>query len=304
MALRFPSEIVVERFLPTARSMLTSELSSRGFTQQEIASHLGVTQSAVSKYMSGEGGTEERFENDPRMEETVETIARRIDDDGIGGYEILSELLELVREFEDRGPICEVHEDEMPSLEGLGCDLCVRGSDEELLAERTALSSVRKGARKLANSPRVAEYVPNVGTNVVTALPDAEDETDVAAVPGRIYTMRGRINIPANPEFGASQHVARAVLAAKRVDTDVRGCVNLATSESLLESTEDGGLDIVEFDASYDSLQTDLFEVFREFDGVPDIAYHEGGFGVEPITYVFGETAVEAGELASSLVDV
>ncbi|XGI84011.1 thiamine-phosphate synthase family protein [Halorutilales archaeon Cl-col2-1] len=303
MALRFPSEIVVERFLPTARSMLTSELSERGFTQQEIASHLGVTQSAVSKYMSGEGGTEERFENDPRMEETVGRIARRIDDDGIGGYEILSELLSLVREFEDRGPICEVHEDEMPSLEGLGCDLCVRGSDEELLAERTALSSVRKGARRLANTRGVSDHVPNVGTNVVTALPDADDETDVAAVPGRIYTMRGRINIPANPEFGASQHVARAVLAAKRVDADVKGCVNIATSNRLLEAADELCLDVVEFDATYDSLSSDLFEVFDDNDEVPDIAYHEGGFGVEPITYVFGETAVEAADLVSRLVE-
>ena len=41
MVLRLPSEVVVERFLPTVRAMLTAEVSDRGFTQTEIADRLG-----------------------------------------------------------------------------------------------------------------------------------------------------------------------------------------------------------------------------------------------------------------------
>ncbi|MFB6156648.1 MAG: thiamine-phosphate synthase family protein, partial [Haloferacaceae archaeon] len=37
-------------------------------------------------------------------------------------------------------------------------------------------------------------------------------------------------------------------------------------------------------------------------DGVPRVAYHEGAFGIEPITYVLGETAVDAVEAALSYV--
>ena len=59
MVLRLPSEVVVERFLPTVRTMLTAELSDRGFTQTEIADRLGLTQAAVGKYRRGDVSVEE-----------------------------------------------------------------------------------------------------------------------------------------------------------------------------------------------------------------------------------------------------
>jgi predicted fused transcriptional regulator/phosphomethylpyrimidine kinase len=35
---------------------------------------------------------------------------------------------------------------------------------------------------------------------------------------------------------------------------------------------------------------------------VPRIVYHEGAFGIEPITYVLGTSAVDAVETATALV--
>lgn len=83
--------------------------------------------------------------------------------------------------------------------------------------------NVREAARVLETTPGLAAHVPNVGTNARTALPDATAATDVAAVPGRLYAIGGRVKVPRNPEFGASKHVAEAVLAAMAVDPEVRG---------------------------------------------------------------------------------
>jgi len=303
MSLRLPSEIVVERFLPTARAMLAAELDDRGLTQQEVADLLGVTQAAVSSYLGDGGRTEPRFAEDERMRATVERIADGFADGSMDGYEALAELLDLIREFEDRGPICAVHEEEMPALDGLGCDLCVRGFDDAARAERATLESVRTAARRIATAPGMAEHVPNVGTNVVTALPDAADATDVAAVPGRLQSVGGRVVVPTSPEFGASQHAAGTVLTAMAVDPTVRGALNLATSETLLEAARGRGLDPLAFDADYED-RTDRLETrFRERGEVPRVIYHEGAFGIEPITYVFGETAVDAADLAIELVE-
>jgi predicted fused transcriptional regulator/phosphomethylpyrimidine kinase/predicted transcriptional regulator len=299
VTVQLPSEIVVERFLPTIRAMLAAELADRGFPQREIADRLGVSQAAVSQYLSGEGVEEERFVADARARETVERIADGFEAGTMDDYEALAELLELVRAFEDRGPICAIHEEEMPALAGMGCDLCVRGRDRAVQAEREVLSNVRRAVRRLSKAPNVAAHVPNVGTNVAMALPEAAGETDVAAVPGRIHAMRGGLNVPSNPEFGASHHVATTLLAAVDADPEVRGAVNLATSDRLLAAVP-SGTEAVAFDADYEDRRERLGDHFA--DGVPRIVYHEGAFGIEPITYVLGTSAVDAVDRAMGLL--
>ncbi len=279
--------------------MLAAELAARGFAQREIASRLGVSQAAVSGYLSGERGGEERFAEHPRMQATVERIAEGFETGRMDDYEALAELLELVRDFEDRGPICALHEEEMPALEGMGCDLCVRGRDRAVQAEREVLSNVRRAVRTFANAPGVAAHVPNVGTNVAMTLPQAAEETDVAAVPGRIHAMRDGVNVPANPEFGASHHVATTLLAATAADPSIRGGVNLATSDALLAAVPEP-FEVAAFDADYEDRRARLASLFES--GVPQVLYHEGAFGIEPITYVLGGSAVEAVARATDLV--
>jgi len=301
MALQLPSEVVVERFLPTIRILLARALHDRGLTQQAIADRLGVTQAAVSRYVSGAAEVEDRIADHRRTHETVERIADGFAAGDLGEYEALSALLELVREFEDRGPICALHEEEMPALQGLGCDLCVRGADSRVQAERDVLADVRKATRLFARAEGAADVVPNVGTNIGMALPDPADETDVAAVPGRVYEMEGRVEVPSNPEFGASQHVAELVLAAHEVDQTVRAAVNVATDEALLAAAREHGVDPLEFDAGYEYRRERLRERFAEA-GVRPMVYHEGAYGIEPITYVLGESATDAVRLLEELL--
>jgi len=264
MSLRLPSEIVVEDVLPTLRALLARELASHGLTQEDVAGHLGVTQAAVSTYISGEPEIEPTIADHPRTEATVESVAVGLAGGEMDGYDALAEVLELVRAFEDRGPICELHEEAMPGLEGLGCDLCVRGANPELRTERAVLDDVREAARVLATSPGVAAAIPNVGTNVGTALPEAADVADVAAIPGRIYEMGGRVEVPANPEFGASEHVATTVLSAMAVDGERRGAVNLATDDDILGAAESRDLDTLEFEAGYEDRGERLVEQFDQ----------------------------------------
>jgi predicted fused transcriptional regulator/phosphomethylpyrimidine kinase/predicted transcriptional regulator len=300
--LRLPSEIVVDRVLPTLRILLARELASREFTQEEIANRLGVTQATVSTYLGGGTAVEERVAEHPQTRETVERIAEGFAGGSMDDYDAISAILALIREFEDRGPICELHEEAVPGLQGLGCDLCVRGTDERLGAEREALADVRAATRTLATTPGMAEFVPNVGTNVGRALPDAADPSDVAAIPGRIHPVGGRVEVPANPEFGASRNVATVVLAAAATDSGTRGALNLVTDDAIIAAARERGIEPLAFDADYDERGRRLRERFEDV-GVSRVVYHRGAFGIEPVTYVLGGTADEAATLAATLVD-
>jgi predicted transcriptional regulator len=73
--MRFAEEIVVEKFLPTFRSLLAEALRERGYTQREVADALGSSQSAVSKYVHGEIERTERIARDERVRELVDRLA-------------------------------------------------------------------------------------------------------------------------------------------------------------------------------------------------------------------------------------
>lgn len=294
MAFTLPSETVASAFLPTFRAELAESLDDRGMTQREIAAALGVSQPAVSQYVAGEVDVEPRLAGDPAVEEAVDRLADRLAEDTIARPEMLAEVVALVRSLQDRGTLCELHEEEMPSLQGLGCDVCVRGSDQRALAERRALHGVREATRLLEDAGgELVELVPAVGTNVAEAPPSADGVTDVAAVPGRITAMRGRIHVPSDPEFGASHHVASVLLGARDGGASHRGAINLATSDDLLATLADAGLAAARFDAESDDRRTTVAALFRD-DPALDVVYHEGADGLEAVTYVLGSTAADA----------
>lgn len=59
MIMLMPCEVVIKEFLPAMRASVTKILSEKySFTQMDIASQLGLTQAAVSKYLSGDYSNE------------------------------------------------------------------------------------------------------------------------------------------------------------------------------------------------------------------------------------------------------
>ena len=290
--MRFAEEVVASHFVPTWRGMLARDLAARGLAQTEIAQLLGITQSAVSKHLRGELGSSTLLEGDARVREAAERVARGLAEKTLSPFAALHEAEALVRALEDRGPLCRLHEEEMPALQGLGCDICVSIGRSPLLAEQSALQDLRSGLRILEATPGVARFVPHVGANLARALPGARDATQVAAVPGRLFVMRGALKVPAPPEFGVSRHTAEVLLAVLRAAPDRLAVLNLAPDAGLLDRARRMGLRVErvapEFEREPGALAFDS-------GGVPDVFHHDGAFGIEPQAYF---TAADAHSLA------
>lgn len=295
---RFAEEIVAERFVPTWRSLLSKRLAHAGLSQTDIAAALGISQSAVSKHLQGKLGGDPSLAAEPRLIAAVERVAHGLVEKTMSPIEVLAEAEALVRAFEDRGPICHLHELEMPSLQGLGCDLCVRASSSALLPEQAALQDMRAALRVLEATPGLAALVPYVGTNVARALPGAADVSDVAAIPGRLFVMRGAVKVPAAPEFGVSRHMAEVLLGVLRASPQTLACLNLVPDPALLAAARAAGLRVERVDAAFERAPAQL-DLQRP---APDLFYHEGAFGIEPQAYLTARDASALALLVRSLL--
>jgi predicted fused transcriptional regulator/phosphomethylpyrimidine kinase/predicted transcriptional regulator len=300
---RFVEEIVVEEFLPTFRSLLAEDLRERGLTQREVADALGISQSAVSKYVHGEIARQEVFMEDDRVRDLVERVGSGLADGSMTRVQALVEAEVLVRELEAGGDLLAArHEAAMPELAGYDGDYRIHDPDSRVRATQRVLSSVRRGVRTIENASGIASLVPNVGSNLVKCLPEAEGVEDVAGVPGRIIDVKGRAIVPGDPEFGVSEHVASVLLAARKAGADVRAAMNVRYDPGLLDRLRADGRVAVEFDPEYDDVGDAVRAAVREN---PDatVVYQTGGFGIEPVVYLLADSAEDAAATARALLD-
>ena len=299
--MRFAEEVVVEEFLPTFRSMLAEDLRERGLTQSEVADALGISQSAVSKYAHGDVAGNERVREDERVARLVDEIGEGLATESMSQLQALVEVEVLIRRLEDRDLIAQLHEKAMPELAGYGGDFNVHDPDDELRATERVLSSMRRGVHIVEGTSGFTSLIPAVGSNLCECLPNAESIDDVAGIPGRIFDVKGRATIPADPEFGVSGHVASILLAARNEGADVHAALNIRYAPEIVERLESTGRATAEFDAEYDDLGT---AIETALDGTPDatVLYQTGGYGIEPIVYVLGDSAEEVAEIAREIV--
>lgn len=167
------------------------------------------------------------------------------------------------------------------------------------------MAEVRRAVELLEANPEVAELIPECQTNVVMALPAAIGPEDVCGIPGRMAPMpNGGVRAAAPPEFGASKHLARAVITAMKHDPRVRAAANIRYSERLVELCQAQGWTVASYDRSKEPPQVREREgatipwgteqAIRQAGRVPDVIYHTGAHGKEPMIVLLAPTATEA----------
>ncbi|MFB6171612.1 MAG: thiamine-phosphate synthase family protein [Haloarculaceae archaeon] len=298
--MKFIEEVVVDEFLPTFRSMLAEELRAEGLTQSEVARLLGISQSAVSKYAHGEVERTPRIAEDDRVRDLVARLADGLATGEISRVQALVETEVLVRELERSDVLATLHEEAMPELASYDVEFAIHDPESGLRAAERVLTSVRRGLRIVENASGFASLVPAVGSNLVECLPDAESVDDVAGVPGRILDVKGRATIPADPEFGVSEHVATVLLSARANGSPARAALNVRYTPEIVADLTAAGRVTAEFDAEA-PVETAVADALAATPDA-DVLYQTGGFGIEPVVYVLAPDAPSAAEVVRDLL--
>ena len=173
-------------------------------------------------------------------------------------------------------------------------------------AERYQCLCALKQAIQRLQDGAYGYLIPEVQSNLGYALPYAESRQDVAAIPGRLVNVDGRIRNLCDPEFGASQHVAKIILAAMHYDSDYRSVLNIRFSEEMLSACQKAGLALDSFNRADEpkdvklregsSLEWGTQHTLSKRDDVPDIIFDRGDMGKEPMIRVLGKNPVDVVE--------
>jgi hydroxymethylpyrimidine kinase / phosphomethylpyrimidine kinase / thiamine-phosphate diphosphorylase len=138
--------------------------------------------------------------------------------------------------------------------------------------------------------------IPETQSNIVFALPDAKDISDVAGVKGRIIKFGNMARSASIVEFGASKHVASAVLAYMTIDCIIKSALNIKYDEKLLYVCR-SLFEISNYDRSKEPKNIKKNEGMTIIWGIKnalvknpkaEVIYHNGDVGKEPMIIIFG----------------
>lgn len=155
-----------------------------------------------------------------------------------------------------------------------------------------ALEAVRT-ALCLFERKNIRNLIPEIGSNFVVATDTAESTDEMAGVEGRITKSKEGIHTGLGPWMGVSDHMARLLVAVRRVDSSYRAAMNVRYSESAVQACKRLGLRGGTFsrrdeprgqrNQERQTLPWALRHIVRQQGGIPDFIADKGDLGKEAI---------------------
>jgi hydroxymethylpyrimidine/phosphomethylpyrimidine kinase len=191
--------------------------------------------------------------------------------------------------------------------------------DAPLVRERAragVLRALDEAVDVLQTTPGMHRLVPEVRLNLALALPWPMGLDDVAAYTGRVTRTRaGRVMACGCPAFGASSHMAKVVLAARRFNPEIACAASIACNPDVERAVREAGLTAARFDRADEpadvreregsSLEWGTMDALaraedpRAVDAVAD----RGGDGKEPIIRILGRDVPEVLGKLTAIID-
>ncbi len=182
------------------------------------------------------------------------------------------------------------------------------GSNDQIIKE------LSKAVDVLISTHSIGVLIPESQSNFVFAKENAKSNADVAAVEGRIVRVGDRASIAGRITYSASKHVADAVLTAMCYDQSIRSAMNIRYDIKILDVCKRLNMSISSYDRSKEpidvktkegmSVRWGIDHAIRSFNFmVPDIIYHKGDFGKEPMIIVFGKEPMHVVAKVKAILD-
>jgi hydroxymethylpyrimidine kinase/phosphomethylpyrimidine kinase len=163
------------------------------------------------------------------------------------------------------------------------------------------LEELQQAAEQVSMLDGFYKLIPETQTNFAYALLNAVDVSDVAAVRGRIIKIENTAVPASYIKFGASSHVASAVIAYMSVNPDFRSAINIRFDDRIVDVCK-SLFSVASYDRTKEPKKikrkegsTVAWGILAALSKNPltDVIYHTGDIGKEPMISLFGRNPTE-----------
>ncbi len=165
--------------------------------------------------------------------------------------------------------------------------------------------------KELESLSGVGKLIPETQSNFVYAIPNASSIREVAGIKGRIVRIDQQVKASSCIEFGASQHIASAVLSYMTIDPLMRSGFNIKYEKKIIKLLE-SFMKVSEYDRRLEPQKIKTKEGYTIQWGIKKAIlknkwvrgiYHKGDIGKEPMVIMFGHHPGEIIEYLKKIIE-
>ena len=265
---------------------LAKELKARGWSQMDIADIVGTTQSTVSRQLVKPPqplpASNDEVVVDDWAHELAESLHRLGPSTEVLQHRIVLELT-------------------MSNNQTLRYDKTLSGlhmNDDQAMQ---AVLRRLEWATARFDVKRLEGYMPAVGLNIAASNGVVTSPQNVAAYPGRMTVVDGRLHRHETAVFGASTHLANLLIQAQKTDPSIGAIMNIRPP--MLDGMVDrGDIDYISDELGFSVGLSVRGELQSTTDKVT-ILVDEGDFGWEPSMYILGKTPADLVDRCHVIID-
>lgn len=264
------------KWLDRLHQHVAKDLRSKGWSQTEIADILGSTQSTISRHVQK-----------PTIQLSASADEAMVD----------SWASELSQALSSIGPNANVVrqrlivEMQFGGNQTLRFDKTLTGLDlDSGQLERALLRRLEWAIGRL-DVKRIQHTIPAVGMNIASCIKGARNAQQVAAFPGRIAIVNGKLRHHETPAFGVSNHLASVLIQAHTMNEAKTSIINLRP-EIVDEKVNLVAIKKICDQLGYSFATCKKGKLVGSHSKL-DIILDEGGYGWEPSLYVLAHNPLE-----------
>ena len=165
------------------------------------------------------------------------------------------------------------------------------------------MKELSQAISEFINIKDIFRKIPECQTNFVFSKKNPKSIKDILGIEGRIVKTGTRIRVAGNLEYGGSKHVATALMTMNKKFPVIRSAINLKYQEEILAAGKNRKLRISKYNRREEpktikkkegsSIEWGINQAIKNMVIPPDIVYHKGDFGKEPMTIIFGNTPTD-----------
>ena len=145
----------------------------------------------------------------------------------------------------------------------------------------------------------IYKNIPECQTNFVYSKQKPKSIKEILGISGRIVKSGEEVIVAGDLAYGGSKHVATALLTVNKKYSKIQSAINIKYKNDTISKIKKLKLTTYDYDRNHEpknvknggsTIEWGIKNAIKNSTKPPDIIYHKGDFGKEPMIIVFAET--------------